>query len=56
MDLPDMAVDDVREQLGQAGAVCDVSLMVVCVDCTLCVTVPGLLLFSQVVITGIHGC
>lgn len=51
-----MAVDDVREQMGQGGAVHEVDFLVVRVDCTLAVPVPGLLFFSQLVIVELHGC
>lgn len=51
-----MAVDDVREQMRQAGGECEICFGVVCVDGTLCVTVPGLLLFGQLVIAGLHSC
>lgn len=54
--LPDVAVHNVREQLGQDRGVSEVCFLVIYVDCTLCVTIPGLLFLSELVITGIHGC
>lgn len=56
MYLPDMAVDDVWEQKRQGGGVRVVYVMVTGVDGTICMTIPGLLLFSQLMITGLHGC
>lgn len=56
MYLPDVAVDDVREQMRQAGGVFEVCFGVIRVDGTLCVTIPALLFFSQLVIIQLHGC
>lgn len=56
MHLPDVAVDDVGEQLRQGGGVGEVHFPVVRVDRTLCVAVPGLLFFCQLPVAGLHGC
>lgn len=56
MRLPDVAVDDVREQFRQDGGVFEVSFGVIRVDGTFCVTIPALLFFSQLVIIQLHCC
>lgn len=42
-DIPDMAVDDVGEELGEGGVVGIVQLFIKAVDGTLGMSVPGLL-------------
>lgn len=54
--LPNVAVHNVRKQVGQDGGVSEVCFLVIHVDCTLCMTISRLLFLSELVITGIHSC
>lgn len=56
MCLPDVAADDVREELRQDGGVFEVSFGVISVDGTFRVTIPALLFFSQLVVIRLHRC
>lgn len=54
-DIPDMAVDDVGEELGEGGVIGIVQLFIKAVDGTLGMSVPGLLWWSQFRSVGLHS-
>lgn len=54
-DIPDMAVDDVGEELEEGGVVDIVQFFIEAVDGTLGMSVPGLLRWSHFMRVGLHS-